>query len=124
MAYDDRWTPTQADYDAMDVSTLTAEDALKDANYNKTQFDVMRFCAIDDSVMRTLPEFNDDELIVFIRSLADFYINGAWPDYATITSTAARMALRANISAHIERMNKTLLDSYKAYVKGKKTKKK
>ena len=42
----ERWAPTQADYDAMDVSTLTTEDALRDANFNKTQFDVMRFCAI------------------------------------------------------------------------------
>lgn len=120
----DRWIPTQADYDNMDVSTLTAEDALKDATFNKTQFDVMRFCAIDDSVMRTIPEFTDDELIVFMRYMSDFYTNGAFPDYASITSTAARMALRANISAHIERMNKTLLDSYKAFVKGKKSKKK
>lgn len=119
-----RWTPTQSDYDDMDVSTLTAEDALKDTTFNKTQYDVMRFCAIDDSVMRTIPEFTDDELIVFVRYLADFYINGQFPDYSSITSTAARMALRANISAHIERMNKTLQDSYKAFVKGKKSKKK
>lgn len=120
----ERWTPTQADYDSMDVATLTADDALKDANFNKTQFDVMRFCAIDDSVMRTIPEFTDDELIVFVRYLADFYINGTFPDYSSVTSTAARMALRSNITAHIERMNKTLLDSYKAFVKGKKSKKK
>ena len=120
----DRWTPTQADYDNMDVATLTADDALRDATFNKTQFDVMRFCAIDDSVMRTIPEFTDDELIVFMRYMADFYVNGAWPDYTSITSTAARMALRSNVAAHVERMNKTLLDSYKAFVKGKKSKKK
>lgn len=120
----DRWHPTQAEYDEMDVSLLTADDALRDGNFNKTQFDVMKFCAVDDSVMRTIPEFTDDELVVFMRYLADFYINGAWPDYSSVTSTAARMALRSNISAHMERMNKTLTDSYKAFVKGKKTKKK
>lgn len=120
----EKWKPTQAEYDAIDVSALTTDDALRDANFNKTQFDVMRFCAIDDSVMRTIPEFTDDELIVFMRYMADFYINGTMPDYTSTPSTAARMALRANITAHTERMNKTLLDSYKAFVKGKKTKKK
>lgn len=118
----DRWKPTQSDYDSMDVAELTTEDALRDVSFGKTQWDVMRFMAIDDSVMRTVPEFTDGELIVFMRSMAEFYVNGTFPDYGSITSTAVRMALRANITAHIERMNKTLLDSYKAFVKGKRSK--
>lgn len=119
----ERWTPTQADYDGMDVSELTTEDALRDATFGKTQWDIVKFCAIDDAVMRTIPEFTDDELIVFMRYMADFYVNGAFPDYSSITSTAVRMALRANIDGHMARINKALLDSYKSYVKGKRTKK-
>lgn len=118
----DGWRPTQSDYDSMDVAELTTEDALRDVSFGKTQWDVMRFMAIDDSVMRTVPEFTDDELVVFMRSMAEFYVNGTFPDYGNVTSTAVRMALRANITAHIERMNKTLLDSYKAFVKGKRSK--
>ena len=119
-----RWKPTQSDYDSMDLSMLTADDALADENFNKTQFDVMRFCAIDDSVMRTIPEFTDDELLVFMRALADFYVNGCYPDYAGITSTAVRMALRSNLDAHVTRMNKALAESYKSFCKGKRSKKK
>ncbi len=112
------------DYKAMDVATLTADDALNDTNFNKRPSDVQKYCGLDDSFMASMADFTDDELITFMRAMGEYYNNGTLPDYGSITSTAVKMALRSNIANHKERLEAAYVKAYQAFVKGKKRTKK
>lgn len=108
------------DYKAMDVATLTADDAINDDNFNKRPCDVQKYCGLDDSFMASMSDFTDNELVAFMRAMGEYYNNGTLPDYGSITSTAVKMALRSNIASHKERLEAAYVKAYQAFVKGKK----
>lgn len=108
------------DYKAMDVASLTVDDALNDTNFNKRPSDVQKYCGIDNSFMESMADFTDGELITFMRAMGEYYNNGTLPDYGSITSTAVKMALRSNIASHKERMEAAYVSAYQSFVKGKK----
>jgi len=110
------------DYKQLDVASLTIEDAQNDPGFTKTRADVVRYCGLNDSFMRSVSDFEDDELIDFLRAMAEYYVDGLMPEYSTIESTAVRLALRENIASHSARVDAAYLDSYKSFVRGKKRK--
>lgn len=113
---------TTDDYKSMEVKELTYEDAVNDENFTKRPADVAKYCGLDDSFMRSISDFQDDELVTFIRAMGDFYVDGILPDYSSITSTAVKLSLRGNIQSHSERMRAAYVSAYQSFVKGKKRK--
>ena len=111
---------TVDDYKGMDLTTLTFDDAMNDDGFDKKPTDVVKYCGLDDSFMRSIPDFNDDELLAFMRAMSDFYNDNREPDYTTITSTAVKMALRSCIANHKERIKAAYVKAYQSFVRGKK----
>lgn len=111
------------DYREMEVKDLGFEDALEDENFNKKPGDIMEYCGFNDSFMRSIPDFQDDELITFIRAMGAYYTDGIEPDYESIKSTAVKMALRGNITSHDKRIEAKYVQAYQSFVKGKKRRK-
>ena len=115
---------TTDDYKAMYISALTIDDALNDENFTKTPDDFLKYCGFTDGFMRSISDFQDDEIVLFVRAMGRFYVDVTLPDYDSIKSTAVKMALRENIPAHTARTNDLFLKGYGAFVKGKKRKQK
>lgn len=110
------------DYKQLDVASLTIDDALNDPNFKKTRADVTRFCALNDSLWKSFPDFDDAEMLAYMRAMTAYYNTGLSPDYSAIQSTAVRLALRESIASHSARVDAAYLDSYKSFVRGKKRK--
>jgi len=109
------------DYKDVDVAALTVDDALQDADWGKRPSDVTDYFAFDLSMLRHTKRLNDAEKARVLDAVCDFVTTGVIPDYDAETPSVAIM-LESIISAHERRVNKAYLNSYKAYVKGKKPK--
>jgi len=106
------------DYNDVDISALTLDDALSDTDWGKRPTDVTDYFAFDLSMLRLCGRLNDSEVARVMRVVCDYVATGVIPDYDVETPAVAIM-LESIISAHERRVNKACLNSYKAYVKGK-----
>lgn len=112
------------DYRQMDVSTLTLDDALNDAEWGKRPWDYVSFVAIDTGILESFADFTftDAELVETMRAVAVYCVTGEQPDYASMGTTAVKMAVRMLIRAHDARINAEYLKHYKQYVAAMKKK--
>lgn len=109
------------DYKDVDIAALTVDDALRDVDWGKRPTDVTDYFAFDMSMLRLCARLNDGEVARVMRVVCEYVATGEIPDYDAETPAVAIM-LESIISAHERRVNKAYLNSYKAFVKGKKPK--
>jgi len=109
------------DYKDVDISALTLDDALQDADWGKRPTDVTDYFAFDLSMLRHCGRLSDGEVARVMRVVCNYVATGEVPNYDDEVPAVAIM-LESIISAHERRVNKAYLNSYKAYVKGKKPK--
>ena len=109
------------DYKSVDVSALTVDDALQDAEWGKRPTDTTDYFAFDLSMLRLCRRLSDEEVARVMRVICRYVETGEIPDYEQ-ESPAAAIMLESVISAHERRINKAYLNSYKSFVKGKKPK--
>lgn len=107
------------DYRNVDISTLTVDDALHDADWGKRPCDFFKYVTIDTAVLTTLDDFTDDEIAQSMRAIRAYCLAGVLPDYSTMKSTAIKVAVRSVIAAHEERMNGEYLRRYKQFAGAK-----
>lgn len=104
-------------YTDIDVKTLTVDDAMRDADWNKQPMDYVRYVTIEMPILQSIAEdFTSEETQRFMQVLALYFINGLEPDYRTIKSTAVKQAVRITITAQTERIESVYLTHYKQYV--------
>ena len=110
------------DYRQVDVTTLTLDDALNDAEWGKRPWDYVAFVAIDAGVLESFADFNDAEIAETMRAVAAYCVTGEQPDYGSMGTTAVKIAVRTLTHNHDARINAEYLKHYKQFVSAKKKK--
>lgn len=109
-------------YDGVDVSSLTIEDALSDAEWGKQPADFFDYVGYARFVTEAMvQDFSDKEIVLTVRAVGLYCTTGQMPDTSSDEYTAAsKMAIRATIESHKAKLEKVYLERYKKFVGGKK----